>query len=62
MAAQWYCPPEVGYTLQISAMDAAMAKLPMKDGMIPQMMAHGPPEGKATDMDVAMAVHELRMA
>jgi hypothetical protein len=29
----------------------------MKDGMMPQMTAVGPPEGKAMERDAAIAVH-----
>jgi hypothetical protein len=36
---------------------AAIARLPMKEGAIPQMTAVGPPEGSARDKEVAMAVH-----
>ena len=46
----------------ISARLADMARLPKKETMRPQTTAVGPPEGKAMDSEVAMAVHEFRIA
>lgn len=50
-------PPEVGYVWQISAIERAIHRLPMKLGTIPQITAVGPPDGSATDREAAMAVH-----
>jgi hypothetical protein len=46
----------------ISAKLADIAKLPKNETIRPQITAVGPPDGKAIDSDVAMAVHEFRIA
>lgn len=45
----------MGYTAQISASDAARAKLPIPATIITQITAVGPPEGSAIVKDVAIA-------
>jgi len=39
-----------------------MARLPRKDTMRPQTTAVGPPDGRAMDNEVAIAVHEFKIA
>ncbi len=46
----------------ISARLADMAKLPKNETIRPQTTAVGPPDGRAIDKDVAIAVQELRIA
>jgi hypothetical protein len=46
----------------ISARLADMAKLPKNETMRPHTTAVGPPEGRAIESEVAIAVHEFRIA
>lgn len=62
IAAQWYCPPALGYALRNSARLAARHRLQTPAVINPQSTEVGPPLGRARDNDVASAVHEFRMA
>ena len=59
IAAQWYCPAEVGYAERNSARDAARQRLPIAAVTRPQMTELGPPEGRARVREAASAVHEF---
>lgn len=62
IAAQWYCPPAVGYAERNSAREAARHILQIPATMRPHMTELGPPDGKARVMEAARAVQVLRMA
>jgi hypothetical protein len=51
--------PDMGVSASthISAKLAAIHRLPINDGTIPQMTAVGPPDGRAMEREAAMAVH-----
>lgn len=43
IAVQWYCPPDVGHMLAISAREAAVASAPSAAYMNPYTSEAGPP-------------------
>ena len=57
IAAQWYCPADVGKAERNSASDAARHKLHIPAVMRPQITDVGPPDGSARERLAERAVH-----
>ena len=54
---QWYCPPDVGANDAISANEAAVARVPMKQKMKPYINVGAPPLSMAVRLAKKTASH-----